>query len=267
MKNVFDKISIGSLRLQDRCLCEFWLHFAFQRRQPWAAASQLNLLGLRVELDNQFVSGQNRWPVAYRDAMTRGLQIRDDPWLTETRWPVAYRDAMTSGLQRRGDPWLTETRWPVAYRDAMTRGLQRRDDLWLTETRWPVAYRDAMTRGLQRRGDPWLTETRWPMAYRDAVTRGLHRRNDLWLTQTQWPVALLLLLLLKPAALAQVGKTKLFKLLSQPHKHLSHGKLKKTQLREAANCWLHPWTHPTFRCQTQRMEGHTAFEPEPAGNT
>ena len=37
-----------------------------------------------------------------------------------------------------------------------------------------------------------------------------------------------------------------YKLLSQPHKNLRHGKLKKTQLREATNGWLHPWTHPYF---------------------
>ena len=45
-------------------------------------------------------------------------------------------------------------------------------------------------------------------------------------------------------------KTKLFKTF-QPYKQLLHGKLKKTQLREATNCWLYPWTNPVFRCQTQ----------------
>ena len=48
------------------------------------------------------------------------------------------------------------------------------------------------------------------------------------------------------------------KLLSQPHKHLPHVKLKTTQLREAINGWLHPWTHPAFRCQTQCREGQPA---------
>ena len=37
-----------------------------------------------------------------------------------------------------------------------------------------------------------------------------------------------------------------YKLLSQPHKHQCHGKLKKAQLREATNGWQHPWNHPTF---------------------
>ena len=45
-----------------------------------------------------------------------------------------------------------------------------------------------------------------------------------------------LLLLLKPAAQAKVEKTTLFtSILSQPHKHLHHGKLNKTQLVEATN--------------------------------
>ena len=32
---------------------------------------------------------------------------------------------------------------------------------------------------------------------------------------------------------------------------MRHGKLKKTQLREATNGWLHPWIHLAFRCQTK----------------
>ena len=53
---------------------------------------------------------------------------------------------------------------------------------------------------------------------------------------------LLLLLLLKPAGQAQVGKKYINKLLSQPHKHRRHGKLKKTQLVEASTvvCTLEP---------------------------
>ena len=58
-----------------------------------------------------------------------------------------------------------------------------------------------------------------------------------------------------------------YKLFFQPHKHLRHRKLKKTQLREATNGWLHPWTHPAFRCPTQCKEGHSTFEPGPARNT
>ena len=45
-----------------------------------------------------------------------------------------------------------------------------------------------------------------------------------------------------------------YKFLSQPHKHLRHRKLKKAQLREATNSWLHPWTHPELWCQTQCRE-------------
>ena len=64
------------------------------------------------------------------------------------------------------------------------------------------------------------------------------------------------------------GKNKIaYKLLAQPHKHLRQGKLKKTQLGEATDGWPYPWTHPAFRCQTQCREGHSTFEPGPAGNT
>ena len=58
-----------------------------------------------------------------------------------------------------------------------------------------------------------------------------------------------------------------YKLLAQPHKHLRHEKLKKTQIREATNGWLHPGSHPAFRYQTQCRECHSIFEPEPIGNT
>ena len=64
------------------------------------------------------------------------------------------------------------------------------------------------------------------------------------------------------------GKNNLFiNYFRNPKKHLRHGKLKTTQLREVTNGWLHPWTHPAFRCQTQCWKGHSAFEPGPAGNT
>ena len=43
------------------------------------------------------------------------------------------------------------------------------------------------------------------------------------------------LLLLKPGALAQVETKVVCTLLSQPHKHLRHEQLNKTQLREATN--------------------------------
>ena len=55
----------------------------------------------------------------------------------------------------------------------------------------------------------------------------------------------------KPAAQAQLsGKNNnVYKLISQPHKNLRHGKLKKTQLKVATNCSLHTWNHPAFRYQ------------------
>ena len=42
-----------------------------------------------------------------------------------------------------------------------------------------------------------------------------------------------------------------YKKFSQLLKHLRHWKLKRTQFMEATNGWLHPWTHPAFRYQTQ----------------
>ena len=56
-------------------------------------------------------------------------------------------------------------------------------------------------------------------------------------------LAVLLLLFLKPAAPAKVEKNEVvYKLLSQPHKHLKHENGRK-ELREAT-------THPPSRCQT-----------------
>ena len=55
-------------------------------------------------------------------------------------------------------------------------------------------------------------------------------------------------------------------LLSQPHEHLRHVKLKNI-LREATNDWLLAETHLTVRCQTQRREGYSTHESEPRGNT
>ena len=75
----------------------------------------------------------------------------------------------------------------------------------------------------------------------------------------------LLLLLLKPAAQAQVKKKIVHKFLSQPHKHLRHVNL-KNKLRDATKDWLLP-THLTFRWQTESTEGHSTHESGPAGNT
>ena len=58
-----------------------------------------------------------------------------------------------------------------------------------------------------------------------------------------------------------------YKLLSQPHKHLRHEKTKKTQLMETMNSWLHSWTLPAFRCRTKCREGHSTIQSEPAGKT
>ena len=59
------------------------------------------------------------------------------------------------------------------------------------------------------------------------------------------------IIIIKTGSTGPCRKPKLLLVVSQPHKHLHLGKLKKTKFREATNSWLHPWTHPTFRYQTQ----------------
>ena len=60
------------------------------------------------------------------------------------------------------------------------------------------------------------------------------------------------IIIIKTSSTGPSGKNKVvYKLLSQPHKHLRHGKLNKTQLGDAPNGRLHPWTHLGFRCETQ----------------
>ena len=45
------------------------------------------------------------------------------------------------------------------------------------------------------------------------------------------------IIIIKTSSTVQNGKNKVvYKLLLLPHKHLRHGKEKKTQLREATNC-------------------------------
>ena len=78
---------------------------------------------------------------------------------------------------------------------------------------------------------------------------------------------IIIIVIIKTSRTGRGGKTKIvYKLLSQPHKHLRHGKL-KNKLREATNDWLLPQTHLTFLCQTQYREGHSTHESGPAGNT
>ena len=77
-----------------------------------------------------------------------------------------------------------------------------------------------------------------------------------------------IIIIIKISSTGTSGKNKVvYKSLSKPHKHLRYRKLKKTQLREATNGWLHLWTHPAFRCQTQCREGHPTSEHGPVGNT
>ena len=79
---------------------------------------------------------------------------------------------------------------------------------------------------------------------------------------------IIIIIIIKTSSTGQGGKTKLlYKLLSQPHKHLRHEKQKKTQLRETTYAWLRPWTHPAFQYQIQCNEGHSTFEPGQAENT
>ena len=78
----------------------------------------------------------------------------------------------------------------------------------------------------------------------------------------------LLLLLLKPAAQTQVGKSKL--LINCFRNHTSTctpENCRKHNSWKQPNGWRHPWAHPAFWCQTQCIEGHSTFKPGAAGNT
>ena len=77
---------------------------------------------------------------------------------------------------------------------------------------------------------------------------------------------MIIIIIIETIRAGQSGKNKVaYKLLSQPLKNLHHGKLEKTH--SATIRWLHPWTHPAFRYQTQCSEGHSTIAPEPAGKT
>ena len=81
-------------------------------------------------------------------------------------------------------------------------------------------------------------------------------------------ITIIIIIIIISRSTGPSGKNKVvYKLLSQPHKHLRYGKLNKTKLMEATYGWLRLWTHPAFRCQTQCREGHSTFEPGPTGNT
>ena len=86
------------------------------------------------------------------------------------------------------------------------------------------------------------------------------------------PSYMLIIIIIKTSSTGPIGKNKVvYKLLAQPQKDLCHGKLKKTQLKEATNgCFLEQpmvASHPAFRCQTQRIEGHSTIETEPIRKT
>ena len=77
-----------------------------------------------------------------------------------------------------------------------------------------------------------------------------------------------LFIIIKTSSTDPSGKNKVvYKLLSQPHKHLRHGKLKKAQLREATNGWLHPWTAPVpvFDCTRSGVK-HSVGKVIPQSN-
>ena len=69
-----------------------------------------------------------------------------------------------------------------------------------------------------------------------------------------------LLLLLKPAAEAQVGKTKLFINCLRNPTSTCATEILRNKLREATNDLLLPSTHRRFRCQIQCKEGHSTHE-------
>ena len=78
---------------------------------------------------------------------------------------------------------------------------------------------------------------------------------------------LLLLLFLKPAAQARAGKTKLYikcfrnlTITCATENWGKHNSLKQPTVA------LHPWTQIVFWCQIKCREGHSSFEPGPAGN-
>ena len=81
-------------------------------------------------------------------------------------------------------------------------------------------------------------------------------------------VEVIITIIIKTSTTRPSGKNKIvYKLHSQPHKHLRLGKVTKTLLSEVIASWLHPLSHPAFRCQTQLREGHSTFEPGPARST
>ena len=62
-----------------------------------------------------------------------------------------------------------------------------------------------------------------------------YKKNDKIVVVINWLlVTLVIIIIIKTSSTGHSGENKVvYKLLSQPHKHLRHGKQKKTQLREA----------------------------------
>ena len=53
-------------------------------------------------------------------------------------------------------------------------------------------------------------------------------------------IIIIIIIIIKTNEISPTGKNKIvYKLPSQPHKHMLHGKLIKTQVMEATNGWLH----------------------------
>ena len=91
------------------------------------------------------------------------------------------------------------------------------------------------------------------------------RKKHRFLKINLWCYLVILLLLLKPTAHAQVGNAKLFINCFRNPSSTCAMENGKTQLREATNVGQHPWSHSAFRCQTQCREGRLTVEPEPSG--
>ena len=99
------------------------------------------------------------------------------------------------------------------------------------------------------------------MKIKMSESRGLNNNN------TNYYYYFIIIIIETSSSGPSVKNETVYKLLSQPLTHLRHGLLKKSQLRGTTNGWLQPWTHPAFSFQIECREGHSSFEPGPAGNT
>ena len=121
--------------------------------------------------------------------------------------------------------------------------------------------------------DPRLTWVPWRI-----MTHGWHEsHDDSWPSVDMSPMMtrdprltlvpwwLIIIIIIKTSSTGPSRKNKIvYKLLTQPHKHLRHGKTEK-QAKGSNQRLTAPFI--TFRCQTQCREGHSTHESGPAGNT